>query len=54
MLGCRQLTDLGIISANLDKDNTIPSTRSVAEAHHGQLSKPTVLEEYQDCFDKTS
>ena len=52
MLGCRQSQDLGIISANLDEVNTIPPTRTVAEAQHGQLSKPTVLEEYQDCFDK--
>jgi len=49
MLGCQQLQDLGIISANLHEISTIPPT---AEAHHGQLSKPTVLEEYQDCFDK--
>ena len=51
MLGCRQSQDLGIISANLDEVNAISPTRTVAEAQHGQLSKPTVLEEYQDCFD---
>jgi len=51
-LGCRQSQDLGIISANLDEVSIIPPTRTVTEAHHGQLSKPTVLEEYQDCLDK--
>ena len=52
ILGCRQSQDLGMISANLDEVSTIPPTRTVAETHHGQLSKPTVLEEYQHCFDK--
>ena len=52
MLGCRQSQDLGIISANLDEVNTISPTRTAAEAQRGKLSKPTVLEEYQDCFDK--
>ena len=52
MLGCQLSQDLGTISANLDEVNTTHSTRAAAEAHHGQLSKPTVLEEYQDCFDK--
>ena len=52
MLGCRQCQDLGIISANLDEVNTIPPTKTDAEAKRGQLSKPTVMEEYQDCFDK--
>ena len=52
MLGCRQCQDLGIISANLDEVNTIPLTKTEAEAQRGQLSKSTVMEEYQDCFDK--
>ena len=52
MLGCRQSQDLGILSANLDEVNNISQTRTVAEAQHSQLSKPTVLEEYQDYFDK--
>ena len=32
--------------------NTISPAKTVVEAQHGQLSKPTVLEEYKDCFDK--
>ena len=52
MLGCRQSQDLGIISANLDEVNTISPAKTVAEVQCGQRSKPTVLEEYQDCFDK--
>ena len=52
ILGFRQSQDLGIILAHLDEVNTIYPTRTVAEAHRGQLSKPTVLEEYQDCFHK--
>ena len=51
MLGCRQCQDLGI-SANLDEVNTIPLTKTEAEAQRGQLSTPTVMEEYQDFFDK--
>ena len=43
---------LGIISTNLDEVNTIPLTKTEAEAQRGQLSKPTVMEEYHDCFDK--
>lgn len=34
------------------KVNTIPLTKTEAEAQRGQLSTPTVMEEYQDCFDK--
>ena len=52
MLGCRQCQDLGIISTNVDEVNTIPLTKTEAEAERGKLSKPTVMEEYQDCFDK--
>ena len=60
ILGCRQCQDLGIISANVDEVNTIPPTQAPSEylssteteVQHGQLSKPTVLEEYHDCFDK--
>ena len=60
MLGCRQCQDLGIISANVDEVNTIPPTQAPSEylssteteVQHGQLSKPTVLEEYHNCFDK--
>ena len=52
MLGCRQCQDLGIISTNVDEVNTIPLTKTEAEAECGKLSKPTVMEEYQDCFDK--
>ena len=51
MLGCRQCQDVGIISANLDEVNTIPPTKTQAATHRGQLSKPTGMEEYQDCFD---
>ena len=52
MLGCRQCQDLGIISTNVDEVNTIPLTKTEAEAKRGKLSKPTVMKEYQDCFDK--
>ena len=51
-VGCRHSQDLGIISANLDEVSVIPPTRTVTEAHHSQLTKPTVLEEYQDFFAK--
>ena len=50
----------GLISANVDEVNTILPTQAPSEylsstetgVQHGQLSKPTVLEEYHDCFDK--
>ena len=41
-----------MISANLDEVNTTLLTKTEAEEQRGQLSKPTVIEEYQDCFDK--
>ena len=52
MLGCRQCQDLGIISTNIDEVNNIPPTKTESETQCGQLSKLTVMEEYQDCFDK--
>ena len=43
---------IGIISTHLDEVSTIPPNTTAAEAHLGQLSKPTILREYHDCFDK--
>jgi len=51
-VGSRHSQDLGIISANLDEVSVILPTRTVAEAHHSQVTKPTVLEEFQDFFAK--
>lgn len=48
----RQCQDLEILSTNLDEVNTISPTKTETRAQCGQLSKPTVMEEYQDCFDK--
>lgn len=47
-----QCQDLGIILTNLDEVNTISPNKTETRAQCGQLSKPTVMEEYQDCFDK--
>lgn len=60
MLGCSQSQELGIITANIDEFTATPTTKDLSEhtskvetaAQQGKLSKSTILEEYQDCFDK--
>lgn len=60
MLVCRQCQELGVIVENIDEVDATPPIKAQPEntctaeasAQQGQLSKSTVLEEYQDCFDK--
>jgi len=53
MGGCQQAQELGIITVNIQEfSNTQAQPTAQQVKQHVNLSKSTVLREYQHCFDK--
>ena len=53
MIGCQQAQELGIITINVEEVSNVSTSRTVQQTvQHVRLSKATVLNEYQDCFDE--
>jgi len=53
MIRCQQAQELGIITINVEEVSNFSAPRAAKyTVQHVGLSKATVLNEYQDCFDK--
>ena len=53
MIGCQQAQELGIITIHVEEVSSDSASPTVQQAlQHVGLSKATVTNEYQDCFDK--
>ena len=53
MIGCRQTQELGILTIHVEEvSSNSASPRALQPVKHVGLSKATVTNEYQDCFDK--
>ena len=53
MIGCQQAQELGIITINVEEVSNVSAAHTAQQTvQHVGLSKATVLNEYQDCFDK--